>query len=167
MATAGILVLASAAIARSAAIRDAGFGVAGMSGSTKVVFLDGAGRPARDPILDVSGLYPGMEPRRSIITIANPGTASVDFELSVVEASGGSGPSLLDVIHVTVTDAATDTRLYEGALSALRSGGGSSLGPRESRRIAVVMSWHEGGRADERYMGVSAAFSLVVRAWAA
>lgn len=167
MATAGILVLASAVIARSAAIRGAGFGSAGRSASAKVVFLDGAGRPARGPVLDASGLYPGMAPRRSLITIENGGTVPVDFELSLVEASGGSGPSLLGVIHVTVTDPATHTRLYQGALSALRFAGESALSPRESRRIAVVMSWPEGGRADERYIGVSAAFSLVARAWAA
>jgi hypothetical protein len=108
-----------------------------------------------------------MAPRRSLITIENGGTVPVDFELSLVEASGGSGPSLLGVIHVTVTDPATHTRLYQGALSALRFAGESALSPRESRRIAVVMSWPEGGRADERYIGVSAAFSLVARAWAA
>jgi hypothetical protein len=166
MAMAGILVLTSAAIARSAAIQGAGFGSMG-SGSAKVVFLDGAARPARGPVLDASGLYPGMKPRRSLITIENVGTAAVNFDVWLIEDGDGSGPSLLDPIQVTVTDPATHTRLYEGALSALRFTGESSLSPRESRSFAVFLSWPDGGSSDERYMGLSTSFSLVSQASAA
>jgi hypothetical protein len=165
MTTAMILVITSTAIAASAAIRRAGSGSILASGSARIVFLNDVGRVTRDPVLNASDLYPGMEPRRILIMIANRGIAPVEFELELVLEGGRTGASLLDAIHVRVTDGATRTQLYRGAASGLRFAGVSPLGSQEHRDIAVILSWPDGAPASDRTMGASAVFSFVATAW--
>ena len=96
-----------------------------------------------------------------------PGPHLLDFELSLVEASGGSGPSLLDVIHVTVTETRRPARASTEE-RCLRSGSTARVprSPPESRAASqFVMRWPEQGLGRmRRYMGASTVPSAINRA---
>ena len=133
-------------------------------GSGNVRFVDSAGRQIQGPVLGLNGLYPGMTPKRTVVTIQNHGSASAHFQVSLVERAGGSGPSLADALHLVVTSEASGAFLYRGPLSGLRFLG-QALRAGQSQRVAVMMSWPSQGTMDERYVGASVSFSLVVQSW--
>lgn len=136
------------------------------NGDLRVDFVTAAG-PVVAPYFDVSGAYPGMEPERATVTVANRGTLDATVDLSAIVTPNDSGVSLADVLRVTVVRKSDGRRLYRGPLSGLSDlsvDGAKVLHAGASTALLMAIDWPDGGARDNAFQGQTLQFALQARA---
>lgn len=129
----------------------------------RLAFVDPAGAQTSEPYFDVSGAYPGMAPQASTVTLSNPGSLALSYDLAVVVTSAPEGPQLGDVLVATVSR--DGVVRYRGPLSELTVTGTAPIHPRASSAYDMSITWPDGGDADNQYQGVSLTFDIIARSW--
>lgn len=165
MSLAVALCLLLAMIGASAADADASGSAAASPDDVRLAFADAAGAPTSAPYFDVSGAYPGMAPQASTVTLNNPGTLALSYDLAVVVTSSPEGPQLGDVLVATVSQ--DGVVQYRGALAELTVPGTAPIPPQAAAVYDMSITWPDGGDSDNQYQGVSLTFDIVARSWEA
>lgn len=109
--------------------------------------------------LGLEATMPGMPTQRRLLTVHNPAAVAVDYAVTTSVDQPTPGPSLDEVLAVTVRVESSDRIVYEGRLSTLELTG-TGLAPDETAVYVLEVDWPRTGEDQNRYQGQQLAFSL-------
>ena len=139
-------------------------GPAASETAVKVAFTGSNGQTQTSPYFDVAGAVPGMRPQHRTVTISNPGTVPIAYDLAASVQREPGQISVADVLVVTIRDARTNGILYRGPLADVRMAGNGQIAPGQHVAHDMTIAWPDGGRSDNRYQGLATTFALTARA---
>jgi len=134
---AGIALAGTGMLAAARSQMDQGHGFD--SGPARLAFADGTGKVMPGPHIEVPNLVPGMTASSTPVAIWNNGMIAATYTVSSETPNASGGPSLDDVLTVSVSDQ-TGAVVYTGKLSGLTFGG-PTLEPGDSRTYVISISW--------------------------
>jgi hypothetical protein len=120
---------------------------------------DMPGTQAPDPGMGVQAAMPGMPTQSRLLEVHNPSEVTVDYAVTTTVEQPTAGPSLDEVLAVTVRVESSDRIVYQGRLSELELTG-SELAPDETARYVLEIDWPRVGENHNSYQGQQLAFSL-------
>lgn len=160
-----IVVMAIAVHSAAASQRSTESPADGSADDVRITFVDDLGAARTTPYIAVREAFPGMAAQVSTVVMRNDGTVAAAFDLAVVLAAPPATPSLADVLVATISTPDGTVR-YHGPLAGVTFSE-SRLAPAAELRLRVMITWPDGGLADNQYQGQALSFDLEARARAA